>query len=439
MDPLLEEGPEFTERDSRLDGLRRNLLAPHARFTWRYRSFGSSANNHLIGELAGLIVASVRWPDLAGSCADLTTLCLLWEKEVLAQFAEDGGNREQALNYHLFSWELCLHAELALAQAKMEVSPTVNERLQKAARYFVSVQADNEPWDYGDSDNALVAPLVCREEQHPTEWKGWLEGRKSSAPSFWIGRQKNALQPSSGWQHFAPSGYLTFRSEEWFLRWDVSPLGYLQTAAHGHLDALHLSLWHRGKALVVDPGTGAYYGDPELRDYLASGKAHNGPCPISDQVSLRRGPFLWSDAHAKPTVAQEGSGFRAELTSAHGKLTRSLLPLNGNTGWEINDGFATEHLDNAFTVLWQFAPGIKLEQTREREFEVSHTSAKLVLQVGQNWSGVELGLMPLDTRAREGTVSPYFRKKDFGQFLKLGAPTHRPCAFQTRFLACGGE
>ena len=34
-------------------------------------------------------------------------------------------------------------------------------------------------------------------------------------------------------------------------------LGYLSTAAHGHLDALHLSIWYRGIAFVIDPSTGA--------------------------------------------------------------------------------------------------------------------------------------------------------------------------------------
>src|SRR6266496_1870772 len=38
-----------------LQGLLWKILAPHVWFTWRHRSFGSSANNHLLGELAGLI------------------------------------------------------------------------------------------------------------------------------------------------------------------------------------------------------------------------------------------------------------------------------------------------------------------------------------------------------------------------------------------------
>ena len=41
-------------------------------------------------------------------------------------------------------------------------------------------------------------------------------------------------------------------------------------AAHGHLDVLHVSLWLRGVAMVIDPGTGAYHADKQLRNWLAS-------------------------------------------------------------------------------------------------------------------------------------------------------------------------
>src|SRR4051812_24871741 len=246
IDAFIEQGPAFQGRELRLRALRESILLPHARFTWRYRSFGSSANNHLIGELAGLIVAVVRWPDLAGACADLSRLQQLWEHEVLSQFAEDGGNREQALHYHLFSWELCFHARLAFMAAKIEISQAVQERLEAAERFFVNVQSEREPWDYGDSDDALVVPLASQDEAHSLEWMQWMQGTEDSALGFWIGGKKPGVKPELGWHYFETSGYLTFRSIDWFLRWDVSPLGYLNTAAHGHLDALHLSLWYKG-------------------------------------------------------------------------------------------------------------------------------------------------------------------------------------------------
>jgi hypothetical protein len=64
------------------------------------------------------------------------------------------------------------------------------------------------------------------------------------------------------------SGYAVFRDEDWFVRLDGSPLGYLSIAAHGHLDALHTSFWYRNHALIVDPGTGTYFFDPPTREII---------------------------------------------------------------------------------------------------------------------------------------------------------------------------
>src|SRR6185436_6214193 len=107
------------------------------------------------------------------------------------------------------------------------------------------------------------------------------------------------------WLIYPDSGIAVCWSGDWNLRWDLSPLGYLSTAAHGHLDALHLSLWYKEMALVIDPGTGAYYGDTRLRAHLASWIAHNGPRPVELDFPKRLGSFLWSDAHANPFIKRE--------------------------------------------------------------------------------------------------------------------------------------
>ena len=60
-------------------------------------------------------MATARWPELAKCGASLEELRRLWEHEVLAQVAEDGGNKEQALNYQLFSWEFCWQAQIGRA------------------------------------------------------------------------------------------------------------------------------------------------------------------------------------------------------------------------------------------------------------------------------------------------------------------------------------
>ena len=86
-------GVQSTELRSTLARLRAGVLLPHLWFTWRDRSFGSSANNHLIGELSGLVLALARWPTLTTWAAPLDRIQPLWERQVLTQFTPDGGNR----------------------------------------------------------------------------------------------------------------------------------------------------------------------------------------------------------------------------------------------------------------------------------------------------------------------------------------------------------
>ena len=59
------EGQNPGDLAKRLAKLRADILPAHAWFTWRHRTFGSSANNHLLGELCGLALANARWPGLA--------------------------------------------------------------------------------------------------------------------------------------------------------------------------------------------------------------------------------------------------------------------------------------------------------------------------------------------------------------------------------------
>jgi hypothetical protein len=195
--------------------LRKLVLPAHVWFVWRYKSFGSSANNHLLGELSGLICALSRWPQMEKWAAPLDQIQSLWEAEVLKQFAPDGGNREQALNYHLFSFELCWQSYLALTQTGRTVSPEVYERLQRAADYFVIVQARKEPWDYGDSDDAYVTPFWERENEIPEEWVKWMESPDNhTCIKFWLGEpppiaaegKPSCEEMGNGWLHFPETG-----------------------------------------------------------------------------------------------------------------------------------------------------------------------------------------------------------------------------------------
>jgi hypothetical protein len=316
---------------TRLSALRQKILGPHARYVWRHRSFGSSANNHLLGELTGLIVAIGRHPALTRWTAPLDKLQYLWQRQVLAQFADDGGNKEQALNYHLFSWEFCWQARSALVAAGRNLAPAVEQRLSLAAEFFGIVQVETDAWDYGDSDNAFVTPFSpTHGRRRQNGATGCAASRKATQsriggePPAWAPRTSKLAEASGG--IVCPNSQIVIeRWNSWVLRFDVSPLGYLKTAAHGHLDALHISVWYRGVAIVVDPGTGVYYPDPALRAYLASWPAHNGPHPAGVEFPKRLGPFLWSNHHAVPKLRHATGEVTGELELPAGKLRGGWL------------------------------------------------------------------------------------------------------------------
>lgn len=462
-----------------LERLCRAILPPHVWFTWRNRSFGSSANNHLLGELAGLIVALSRWPALARWAVPLSRVQALWEQEVLAQFAEDGGNREQALNYHLFAWELCWQARGALAAAGCAVAPEVDECLRRAAQFYLRVQVPSDPWDYGDSDNGWVTPLFADDTQVVAEWYEWLaDSPASPSLSYWWGPTRKRVGLSwpgpthaAAWQVLQPSGYALWRDGCWALRLDLSPLGYLTPAAHGHADALHLSIWLNGVAMVVDPGTGCYLADRSLRTWLASAAAHNGPTTPACTMPRRLGPFLWRAHPPAPTVEKaQGRVLFARHLTPEGQACRTVQIGADGQGVEVQDTWAAaggQRGGQKWTVRWQFAPDAQLEALASRRFRLQRRGVALVIEVDPAWTEVWAVTDPAQVQAADpdnphaGQVSPAFRQTVWAPYLKLvfkaqgsrtgpeprnavrpgverdgsGLEQGYPCVLRTRFIA----
>lgn len=354
------------------DRIAQDFVPMHAWWVWRKKSFGSSANNHLMGELAALVMVTKRWPSLGKRLRDAESIWRMLETEVLRQFAEDGGNKEQGLHYHLFAWEMAWQA----GRVVNGLRGPVLERLRGAARFFCDLSMGG--WDFGDSDDAQITPLTMKRDHAEREWRAWMLGEAGGASlSFWLGdAPKIDAGARKKWMTYAQCGQTMWRDEAWTLRVDASPLGFGPLAAHGHLDALHASIWMQNVPLIIDPGTGSYYGNAALRRDLSAWEAHNGPVPVSGRESPKRaGPFLWMNHHEVPKLAVGGEKCSVSLDG----VQRVVTILEADKSVCITDTLSDEQ---EHIVTWQFAPEWSVNAVSAREFDLRHVdglTAKLSL------------------------------------------------------------
>jgi hypothetical protein len=379
--------PQILRRQSEIC---RDLLPPHVAYVWQHRSIGSSANNHLLGELSGLIHAARRWPCLSAWCCPGEQLSADLEQEILRQFSVDGGNQEQALHYHWFAWHLCF----LVKRCGITFSAAAEERLAAGASFFLNLTAEREPWHFGDNDDALLFPLPTGGQSYEAECCAWLRGEQpESALPFWLGPAPECeLKPSGHWHLYQQSGYAIWRDERCFLRLDGSPLGFGKMAAHGHLDALHLSFWLNDLAVIVDPGTGAYYNNAELRQSLAAAEAHNGPRLLQEAFLPKRiGTFLWAQTHDRLAIHTDARQVEARWDLNEVQLCRVVSIQDA--GISVRDVCSQ---DQCCQARWTLAPDWSVTQDSSHRFSFVHGNGeKLVLELDGEVQEVSLERVPV--------------------------------------------
>jgi hypothetical protein len=292
------------------------MLADSARRCWQERSRFSSANNHLVGELAGLATVALLFPELARARG--------WERRALAalrtearrQILPDGAGAEQAVGYQVFTAELLL-VVITLLRLRGDEPPTeMLQAVDRSARYLATLVGSGDPAPrYGDDDEGFAlrldaAPL--REIPEHLAAVGAVTGNPAAlhaaTPGLaagWLAAAGPAESPTPtavpASCYAAHGGLVVLRSGARRLTMDVGPLGYLSIAAHGHADALALTLSVDGQELIGDPGAASYYGHPEWRRVHRGTRAHATVCVDEADQSVIAGPFLWS-RHAEVTV-----------------------------------------------------------------------------------------------------------------------------------------
>src|SRR6267142_132853 len=314
--PLFQDGEGARFRRQWLDA-----VFQHAHVVQGHFSLYSSANNHLIGEAAGLFVAALTWPHWPQARAWLAEAKAILEREVLLQNAPDGVNREQAVSYQQFELDLLLLTLLAGKANRHWFSVAYEARFEAMLEYVASImdRGGNVPM-LGDADDGLVVNLAqgsnfCRYRSllatgailFGRDDFGFKAGALDDKTRWLIGkdaderfqRQKSAMRPQLPVrQAFPVGGYYVLGCDfetknEIRLIADAGPLGYQTIAAHGHADALAFTLSVGGKEFLIDPGTYAYHTQGPWRRYFRGTAAHNTLRVDGMDQSQSGGNFIW--------------------------------------------------------------------------------------------------------------------------------------------------
>ncbi len=283
----------------------------------------SSANNHLIGEAAGVWIAATTWDHWPEMRRWGSRCKAILEAEFLKQNAADGVNREQAFSYQQFVLDFGLIAGLAARAAGQDFSTEYWTRIEAMIDFLACMMdvGGHVPM-IGDADDGYVTDLGLRQDTNDSyrsliatgavlferadlarkagrfdDKSSWLFGRAgqrtfaallAQAPSRYTGKR---AFPVAGY-YLLGDRYET--PDEVRMVVDAGPLGYLSIAAHGHADALSVVLSVGGEEVLVDPGTYAYHTAPQWRRYFRGTRAHNTVLVDERDQSDQSGNFMWS-------------------------------------------------------------------------------------------------------------------------------------------------
>ena len=394
-----------------------------ARFIRTTLSLHSSANNHLMGELTGLLAAATFFPELpeAQAWGEFAFRSILREAD--RQVSADGVAREQAIYYHHYVAEY-LSTVIALMHRAGRAAEVPMQVLERLFRMIVVVHAatddEGRPFDIGDTDDGAVTGLnsgdTGADVYESLLWTGHrLFGaqeftRHASAIALAAGREPLAdAKTAYWWGHleapllarevpagpdffFPESGwFITRRSDGWQSLFKGGPFGYPSIAAHAHADQLSFQLRYGAVDVLTDSGTYCYHTMDVWRRAFRGTPAHNTVTVDGRDQAEYGGAFLWS-THAHATLAPEMSGEDFHVTGTHDGYQRLGDPVNHkrtlraaaegeSPSWSITDDLHGKRasVNHDFELNWNFGPMVTVSRLDSDSAKASSDKAEFLL------------------------------------------------------------
>lgn len=385
---ILEMTTSGPEVDSALESQVSRAVAEHAEWIRRFPSRYSSANNHRVAELVGLLIATSAYPKLA-CAAEVDGWWTELEAIVPLQFHSDGVPAEQATMYAFLVLEwLSIGLHLARRQGR-QFSLKTRERIGSATEFLAAVtDVAGNAVRFGDDDDSR---LITASRPH-----GDLPRAVLGLVAEGLGLPVAQARP--GLSTFVEGGYSVWRSgsaaDEILWVMDHGPLGMGHLAAHAHADTLAVYLHVGGRPVLVDAGTYLYHSGGNWRDQLRRTAEHNTVALGVEDSSVMAGPFNWrrgqrakgrlvsaASSAADWSVEAEHDGYAKRYGIVHRRLLEGLGPGSFRLTDRLDGGSAEVKFRWSLLV----APGLDVVATTGGWLVQSVGKDLLMLSVSPEW------------------------------------------------------
>lgn len=284
------------------------LIHGHANWTLHNLEYFPNLTNHYIANCFGLVAAGSLFADSATGAKWLTEGVARLETELSRQVTSDGVHYERSIGYHGLVLEMYLLSQHLASQSGKPFSSTALAKIEQMAEFtlhYTPPSGSTLP-QLGDSDDGVILRLRSDQQlydhRHLLAIAGTLfnrpdmihaAGKQTEQAMLLFGtgytsrrtEQQALSQLTSG--IFREGGFAALRNDRFFVFADAGPIGL-----HGNNDTLSFTLHTAdGTAWIIDPGTGCYTRDEELRNELRSTAAHNAPC--IDRTEIAEFAGLW--------------------------------------------------------------------------------------------------------------------------------------------------
>lgn len=404
-----------------LDSLYNSIYLHCWEITRKY-SRGSSANNHLVGEAAGIFIATSYFAWLPNADKWRQESLFILENEIRAQTYPDGCTREQALGYQFFVIQFYLISGLVGRWISKEYSKGYWKLLENMVEFVSTLDEGGECLPmFGDRDDGYVLDLGSNPEDTKSllaiaailfnrtdfanqastysEPARWLLGKKgrNQFQSLKSPKEQNLSLQSKA---FPDAGYYLLQSgnrgtvDEISVFFDCGELGFGSIAAHGHADALSFNLRVNGIDVLVDPGTYDYFTYPTWRNYFRSSRAHNTLVVDDVDQSEILGPFLWGKKARSRCVQWHDKSPVCKVIGEHDGYSRlndpvihrRTLELDGKTNFITILDEVISQGPHKIVIYFHFSEYSILNKLNEYTYEAVIVSNKIVFEFDSSLS-----------------------------------------------------